>query len=98
MTLLRRSTLKDSKKSLFAILRFSTIYYDFPKFQSKKKNKLAPRSPNFHKNKFQRKSPSSHYSHESDSIENPFPFFEFERDILHLLFFTGQSMGRLGAG
>ena len=37
---------------------------------------------------------SIHMSH--DSVENPFPFFEFERDVVHLLFFMGQSMGRLG--
>ena len=32
------------------------------------------------------------------STENPFLFFKFERDVLRLLFFMGQSKGWLGAG
>ena len=37
----------------------------FQSFSHKRKNKFTPRTPNFHKNRYQRNGPSRNYSHES---------------------------------
>ena len=46
MTLLCRSTLKDSKTSSFAIFDFSMIYYEFPNFQPNNCNKQKKKRRN----------------------------------------------------
>ena len=74
------------------------IFQSFSQINAIKEKHIAPRPLNFHENKFQRNSPSSHYSHESRLYKKSLPFFEFEHDILLPSLLHGTEQGAAAAG
>ena len=65
MTLIHIYTLKDSKKSSFAILRFFYNLLWFSKVLAIKEKQICNEDPELSQKQIPVKRPSSHYSHES---------------------------------
>ena len=66
------------------------IFQSFSLIKTVKENTFAPRPLNFHENKFQRKGPSRHYSHESQSLRLA-PCTCFYLNARSFFFFTSRA-------